>query len=197
MGKRAALISGLVVVAVITAGVLSWREFAVGFQVYRMRRSPDYLVRVIDSPEQTIAGQAVRRIFASGDFPGTRLLQAYFEGVDEDLRRLLDSHYDEQRLFIDSVGEFHLLGLSDKPELVGGFPWQITRDSGGVTDIWPSVVIQALLAEVHYRCSDFPDYPEAVFSFHPSGEASPPGSLMSRQKPPDQPYCLVQWPKKR
>jgi hypothetical protein len=206
MGKRAALISGLVVVAVITPGVLWWREFAVRVQVYRMRRSPDYLIRVIDSPEHSIAGQAVRRIFSSKDFPGTRVLQAYFADVArvyEDFKKLLDSHYDEVRLFIDSEGEFDFLGLCDMPEMKiekQGMvvPWErITTDSGDtVVDVSPSVVIQAFLAEVHYRSSDFPDYPGAVFSFHGAGEAFPPGSLLSAEKPPDRPYCFVQWPEK-
>src|SRR5688572_25704853 len=82
MGKRAALISGLLAVAVIIAGVLSWRELR---ELDRMRHNPDHLLRVIDSPQGTISGQAVRRIFASGDFPGSALLRGYIEGLNRGL----------------------------------------------------------------------------------------------------------------
>lgn len=208
MGKRAALISGLVVAVVIIAGVLSWREFAVRFQVYKMRHSPDDLIRVIDSPEHSIAGQAVRRIFGSKDFPGRRLLQAYLDEVDRadrDFKKRLDSHYDEMRFFINSAGEFDFLGMWYMPEakLVNKqtlvIPWQdggISIGPGAVVDVSPLVAIQAFLAEAHYSCSDFSDYPGAVFSFHREGEATPEGSLMSSEKPPGRPYCFVQWPEK-
>src|SRR5262245_29779913 len=79
MGKRAAIFSGILLLAVGTVGLLWWREFAVRYQAYRLRRSPDLLIQVIGSPEGTIAGQAVRRIFASGDYAGTRLLQYYLD----------------------------------------------------------------------------------------------------------------------
>src|SRR5262245_19754881 len=103
MGRKAALISGGITLAVVFAGLFWSREFVVRYQVYRMSRDVDYLLRFIESGEGTIAGEAVRRICGSGEFPGTGLLRAYVEG----LGGLLDSlgyDQDDVRFSIASNG---------------------------------------------------------------------------------------------
>jgi len=196
MGRRAALISGLVAVAVFSVGIVSWREFAVRYQLYRMRRSHECLIRSIDRPEGSVAGQAVRRIFASKDFPGARLLQTYLEILTRARTDILDSRFPEVGFCIRSTGEFDFFAMSAQPASIRRRAFN-ARLEAAPAEISRLFAIHALLSEAHYRGSDFPDHPGAAFSFHPGGEAFPELSLMSGRKPPDEAYGLVQWPAKR
>src|SRR5262245_35390378 len=83
MGKKAAFISGLAALSVLAMTLLLWKEIAVWIELYRMRRNPEHLVQVIDSPRETVRGEAVRRLFASKNFPGTAMLDAYIRGLEK------------------------------------------------------------------------------------------------------------------
>ncbi len=151
----------------------------------------------------SFAGQAVRRVFASGQFSGDRVLDAYLQiltRASPQIRDLRDSHYEEVRFSIGPTGEVDLEGKWSRPSAIGpvrrgGFHGRLEVEPAELSRL---VAIHSLLSGAHYTCVDPPGYPGATLSFHPGGEPLPEERLlMSREKPFFRPYCFAKWPERQ
>lgn len=75
-GRKVALVAGLGALGVLVGAAANWQNVAVQYYVYRMGREPDYLLELIERPEGTVQGAAVRK-FLSSD-PGPQALLALY-----------------------------------------------------------------------------------------------------------------------
>ena len=185
-GRRPAVIAALGVLGLVVLALFFWRDFAVRYQVHRLRQDPEYLLAILGRPEETIEGEAVRMFLAREKFPGEAVFRAYLSELERIKVRLFRVDKEESSLSIDSRGVFHLTWAYLLPESKGGGSMAIPGGNGPRLTL-----LQDLLASRHFITSDAPGYPGAVFSFHQKGEKYPQGSVLGEENPPGRAYCLV------
>jgi hypothetical protein len=201
MGKKTALIAGLAALAVITLGLFSWREIAVRFYMTRFRSEPKRFIAAIDQPEGSVQAQALKRLVATGNWPGTELLQCYLAElarIDINFRNHFSSINDEARFFISASGDIDFNGTSNSPGWAiqgGGFSAALVAPESVVKRL---KAIQDLLGDAHFKTSTMPDYPGAVFTFLMKGNRFPENTLalFDREAPLKESCCFVQWPER-
>jgi hypothetical protein len=185
-GRRTALIAALGALCLPVLALFSWRDFAVRYQVHRLRRDPERLLLILDRPEESIEAEALRKFLATERFPGEAVFRAYLSELEKPKVTMFRVGKEEAILSIDSRGTRHL-------------SWAYVEESskGGGSMAIPGArstrlkLLQDLLASRHFTSSDAPGYPEAVFSFHEKGEKYPEGSVFRNEDPPPLAYCLV------
>jgi len=174
------------VLGLLVLALFFWRDFAVRYQVHRLRQDPEYLLAILGRPEETIEAEAVRMFLATEKFPGEAVFRAYLSELGRIKVKLFRVGQEESSLSIDSRGVFHLTWAYLLPESKGGGSMAIPGGNGPRL-----VLLSELLASRHFTSSDAPDYPGAVFSFHEKGEKYPEGSALREEDPPGRAYCLV------
>ena len=68
MGSRTKLLpvlAGLGAVVMLAVVALSWREIAIQYHTWKLRSDPAYVREVIEEPEETVVGEALRRAIAT------------------------------------------------------------------------------------------------------------------------------------
>ena len=63
-GRGAAILSGMIVIAIAGIGAFYWKKFATEFYLYKIDRDPAYFLKAADQPEGSPAREAARRFVA-------------------------------------------------------------------------------------------------------------------------------------
>ncbi len=63
--KRVAAIAGVAVVLVFVVCGVFWRDLTVQYYVWKFHENPDYVLQIIQEPERTAQGEAVRRFIST------------------------------------------------------------------------------------------------------------------------------------
>ena len=91
-GRTIALFTGAGVIGIAVLGFLYWKDLAAQYHLYRLRSNVDYFLAILEEPEGTPQGKAVRVFLRSGEGKEA-LFRQYVEVVLGSLQQTgLDAH---------------------------------------------------------------------------------------------------------
>src|SRR5262249_17755766 len=156
------------------------RSIAVQYHLHRLRHEPGYLLEIVDRPEGSPAGEAVRIALERGTVPDRWLFPVYLDLLGRgknDFGVSLRTQYDEVFFEVLSPTPWDGFALWEEPG------WAAKGGSaGGTLDLTDPLfsrlkAIEKLLLSLHFSLSEVAEFPGAEFSFFPNHrEDLPAGS---------------------